>query len=67
MSLTPMDGLFDRDKSVVSKHISEIYAGKEQEYDPTVAKNAAVQTEGAKSVERNETEHQSVPFRNILS
>ena len=67
LSLNQMAELFDRDKSVISRHISKIYAEKELDYDSTVAKNATVQTEGAKSIERNKIEHQSVPFWNILS
>ena len=49
LSLNQMAELFDRDKSVISRHISKIYAEKELDYDSTVAKNATVQTEGAKS------------------
>ena len=53
LSLNQMAELFDRDKSVISRHISKIYAEKELDYDSTVAKNATVQREGAKSVVRN--------------
>lgn len=67
LSLNQMAELFDRGKSVISRHISKIYAEKELDYDSTVAFFATVQTEGAKSVERNEIEHQLVPFWNILS
>ena len=59
LSLNQMAELFDRDKSVISRHISKIYAEKELDYDSTVAKNATVQTEGAKSVVR------SIEFYNL--
>jgi hypothetical protein len=44
--------LFGRDKSVISRHIRNIF--KEGELDPeaTVAKNATVQTEGERRVNR---------------
>ena len=38
LSLNQMAELFDRDKSVISRHISKIYAEKELDYDSTVAK-----------------------------
>jgi hypothetical protein len=52
LSLNQIAELFDRDKSVVSKHIKNIF--EEGEIDParTVAKFATVQTEGAHSVTR---------------
>ena len=52
LSLNQIAELFDRDKSVVSKHIKNIF--EEGEIDParTVAKFATVQTEGARSVTR---------------
>lgn len=38
LSLNQMAELFDRDKSVISRHISKIYSEKELDYDSTVAK-----------------------------
>ena len=37
--------LFDRDKSVISRHIRNIYSGGELKKEATVAKNATVQKE----------------------
>ena len=53
LSLNQMAELFDRDKSVISRHISKIYSEKELDYNSTVAKNATVQKEGTKEVVRN--------------
>jgi hypothetical protein len=52
LNLNQIADLFQRDKSVISKHIKNIF--DEQELDPsrTVAKFATVQTEGARSVAR---------------
>jgi len=44
--------LFGRDKSVVSRHLKKIYEQEELDYNSTVAKNATVQTEGDRKVER---------------
>jgi prophage maintenance system killer protein len=44
--------LFDRDKSVISRHLSNIYKEGELDKDSTVAKNATVQTEGEREVSR---------------
>ena len=44
--------LFERDKSVVSRHISNIYKEKELDKNRTVAKNAQVQIEGSRKVKR---------------
>lgn len=52
MSLQQMVKLFGRDKSVISRHIHNIYATKELSLESTVAKNATVQTEGGRQVER---------------
>jgi prophage maintenance system killer protein len=52
LSLQQMADLFERDKSVVSRHIRNIFAAGELPLDPTVAKNATVQTEGGRRVER---------------
>ena len=47
-----MAQLFQRDKSVISRHIKNIYADGELSREGTVAKNAIVQTEGFRTVER---------------
>lgn len=52
LSLNEMCLLFDRDKSVISRHINNIYKEGELDRDQTVAKNATVQKEGTKSVAR---------------
>ena len=44
--------LFDRDRTVISRHINNIYKEKELENDSTCAKNAQVQTEGGRKVQR---------------
>jgi len=42
--------LFDRDKSVISRHIGNIYRENELPKDSTVAKIATVQNEGSRSI-----------------
>jgi len=51
-SLNQIASIFDRDKTVVSRHINKIF--KEKELDPkrTVAKNATVQMEGNRAIKR---------------
>ncbi len=44
--------LFERDKSVISRHIRNIFKEGELDKQSTVAKNATVQKEGARSVIR---------------
>jgi len=44
--------LFARDKSVISRHINNIFKSKELYKEATVAKNATVQTEGNREVVR---------------
>lgn len=44
--------VFGRDKSVISRHLTNIYKEKELERGATVAKNATVQIEGNRSVKR---------------
>ena len=44
--------LFDRDKSVISRHINNIFKSGELSKAATVAKNATVQTEGKREVIR---------------
>ena len=44
--------VFGRDKSVISRHLKSIYAEGELDEKATVAKNATVQIEGTRRVER---------------
>ncbi len=53
LSLDQMSQLFDRDKSVVSRHISNIFKEKELDRISTVANFATVQTEGSRQIKRN--------------
>ncbi len=52
LSLDQMAELFERDKSTISRHISNIYEENELEEFSTVAKFATVQREGSRQVER---------------
>ena len=52
LSLNQLAELFGRDKSVISRHIGNIFKNKELEYDQTVAKYATVQKEGKNEVQR---------------
>jgi len=53
LSLTQISKLFGRDKSVISRHIKNIYEEGELEREATIAKFATVQTEGQRNIERN--------------
>ena len=53
LTLNGIAGLFDVDKSVISRHLSNIYADNELDETATVAKYATVQCEGARQVTRN--------------
>lgn len=53
LSLTQMAELFQRDKSVISKHIKNTFAEGELRAEATVAKFATVQTEGGRTVSRD--------------
>ncbi len=53
LSLNQMSDLFQRDKSVISRHIKNIYAEGELIESATVAKYATVQREGTRTIERN--------------
>ena len=44
--------MFERDKSVISRHLKNIYESNELVREATVAKNATVQVEGARRVQR---------------
>lgn len=52
LSLNQMSDLFLRDKSVISRHLGNIYKEKELVREATVAKYATVQIEGGRDVER---------------
>ena len=52
LTLNQIADLFQRDKSVISKHIKNIFESDELDLRRTVAKFATVQTEGARSVTR---------------
>lgn len=52
LSLNQIATLFDRDKSVISRHLRNIYNEGELEQGATVAKNATVQKESGRKVKR---------------
>lgn len=52
LNLNQMADLFDRDKSVISRHLKAIFDSEELDRQATVAKNATVQTEGGREVRR---------------
>lgn len=52
LSLNQIADLFDRDKSVISRHLSKIFNDGELDREATVAKNATVQTEAGRTVTR---------------
>ncbi len=52
LSLNQISEVFGRDKSVISRHLNKIYKDKELDQKSTVAKNATVQFEGQREVER---------------
>lgn len=56
LSLNQMAELFGRDKSVVSRHLRNVFVSGELEREATVAKNATVQREAEREVVR-EIEH----------
>lgn len=49
LTLDQMGELFERDKSVISRHIKKIYDEQELNENSTVAKNATVQVEGKRN------------------
>ena len=53
LSLNQLAELFGRDKSVISRHLRNIYQEGELERQATVAKNATVQSEAGRSVVRD--------------
>ena len=52
LTLDQIASLFEKDKSTVSRHIKNIFSEGELEYGATVAKNAIVQIEGTREVQR---------------
>ncbi|MFV0576804.1 MAG: virulence RhuM family protein [Vibrio sp.] len=52
LNLNQISTLFDRDKSVISKHLKNIYAEGELEQNSTVANYATVQIEGNRRIKR---------------
>jgi len=56
LSLTQMAELFGRDKSVISRHLRNVFRSGELERGVVVAKKATVQCEGGREVVR-EIEH----------
>jgi hypothetical protein len=52
LNLNQITSLFERDKSVISKHIRNVYKEGELKDEATVAKFATVQREGGRTVER---------------
>lgn len=52
LSLNQMSQLFGRDKSVISRHLSNIYKEGELIQHTTVAKNATVQLEAGRNVKK---------------
>jgi hypothetical protein len=53
LNLNQLSHLFGRDKSVISRHLRKIYEEGELDRDSTVAKNATVQMEGKRRVDRD--------------
>lgn len=52
LNLNQLSELFGRDKSVISRHIKNIFKENELDYFATVAKNATVQKEGEREIKR---------------
>jgi death-on-curing family protein len=52
LSLNQISELFERDKSVISRHLKNIFKAEELSYSATVAKNATVQIEAGREVIR---------------
>jgi hypothetical protein len=53
LSLAQLADLFEKDKSVISRHLKNIFDTEELQQDSTVANFAIVQTEGNRVIERN--------------
>ncbi len=52
LTLNQISEIFDRDKSVISRHLRNIFQTEELSKEATVAKNATVQNEGGREVTR---------------
>jgi hypothetical protein len=52
LNLNQISSLFEKDKSVISRHLRNIYREGELNRDSTVAKNATVQIEADREVKR---------------
>ena len=52
LSINQMASLFERDKSVISRHLRKVFQEGELDRGATVAKNATVQMEGTREVAR---------------
>ena len=52
LSLNQMADLFQRDRSVIARHIRNVFDEGELEREATVAKSATVQLEGKREVTR---------------
>ncbi len=52
LSLNQIAQLFDRDKSVISRHLRNVFKDGELSFEATVAKNATVQMEAGREVKR---------------
>ena len=66
LSLNQITELFQRDKSVISKHIKNIFDEGELKPEATVAKFATVQTEGERKVSRDIRSSEKVFWRKVL-
>jgi prophage maintenance system killer protein len=53
LNLMQISKLFERDKSVISRHISNVFKERELTRDSTVANFATVQKEGERTIERS--------------
>ena len=53
LTLNQMAQLFNRDKSVISRHLANVFREGELIQEATVAKNAIVQIESGRKVQRN--------------
>ena len=53
LSINQMASLFERDKSVISRHLRKVFQEGELDRGATVAKNATVQMEGTREVARD--------------
>ena len=55
LTLNQISVLFNRDKSVISRHLKKIFDSNELNFEATVAKNATVQNEAGREVKRDIT------------